>query len=188
MERGDNLLGALALAVADRQGAAVAEVAGDESAAAALSSLLHFLEAPSLDLLRQVLGLTASGAVRVVDRLEHRGLVVRGAGPDRRTRSVGLTPLGRRTARKVVTARAAVLTGVQEGLSPGERAQLDLLVGKVLAGMIRAPGATRWTCRLCDTVACGRSEGHCPVANAAEARYGGVLHTEIQVPDDGTKA
>ena len=30
----------------------------------------------------------------------------------------------------------------------------------------------RSTCRLCDTGACGREAGHCPVANAALARYG----------------
>jgi hypothetical protein len=52
-------------------------------------------------------------------------------------------------------------------LSPAERRQFGELTGRVLAGMIRPTGATRWMCRLCDTGACGREEGHCPVATAA---------------------
>ena len=56
-------------------------------------------------------------------------------------------------------------------LSGRERATLESLVGKVLIGMIREPGAVRWTCRLCDTDACGRYEGGCPVGNAATAKY-----------------
>ena len=50
-----------------------------ESAAAALSALLHFLDRPSVDLLRQVLGLTSSGTVRLVDRLAESGLCAAGA-------------------------------------------------------------------------------------------------------------
>ena len=57
-------------------------------------------------------------------------------------------------------------------LTPAERVTLEQLAGKILVGMIRAPGAVRWTCRLCDTGACGREEGRCPVADAALARYG----------------
>jgi rubrerythrin len=45
-------------------------------------------------------------------------------------------------------------------------------VSRVLVGLIREPGATRWTCRLCDTTACGRDVGRCPVANAARERFG----------------
>ena len=40
----------------------------------ALSALHHFLDAPSVDLLRQVLGLTSSGPVRLLDRLHAAGL------------------------------------------------------------------------------------------------------------------
>ncbi|MGB8650325.1 MAG: MarR family transcriptional regulator [Mycobacteriales bacterium] len=174
MDRAANLLGALALAVGDRQREAVAAEAGGESAAAALSALLHFLDAPSVDLLRQVLGLTHSGAVRLIDRLEEQGLVTRGPGPDGRTVSVTLTAHGRRTARRVGRSRARVLDSALGTLTPAERATLDRLTGKVLAGLVRAPGATRWTCRLCDTTACGRDDDRCPVANAAQARYGGV--------------
>ena len=42
------------------------------------------------------------------------------------------------------------------------------LTGKLLVGMMREPGATRWTCRLCDLGACGRPTGPLP------ARAGGA--------------
>jgi DNA-binding MarR family transcriptional regulator len=172
LDRAGNLLGALSLAVADRTSDAVMGAARSDSAAAALSALLHMLDRPSVDLLRQVLGLTSSGTVRLVDRLVEAGLVRRGPGADARTTVVLLTPAGRRAARRVTAARAGVLRDALAPLSAAERATLEALVGKMLAGMIREPGATRWTCRLCDTAVCGRYTGGCPVGNAAIARYG----------------
>ena len=60
-----NLLRAVALAISDRAAAS----AGNPTTTAALSALLHFLDQPTIDQLRRVLGLTPSGAVRLVDRL-----------------------------------------------------------------------------------------------------------------------
>jgi len=57
-------------------------------------------------------------------------------------------------------------------LTPSERRQFGELAGRILAGLIRPPGASRWTCRLCDVAACGRPDGHCPVYEAAQARFG----------------
>jgi hypothetical protein len=56
-------------------------------------------------------------------------------------------------------------------LTAPERRQFGELAGKILAGLIRPPGARRWTCRLCDVVACGRPGGRCPVYEAAKALY-----------------
>src|SRR4051794_41929024 len=75
------------------------------SAAVALSALHHLLDSPSIDLLRQVLGLTPSGAVRLVDRLAADGLVRRTPGPDGRQVAVVLTARGRRAAAAVASAR-----------------------------------------------------------------------------------
>ncbi len=89
--------------------------------------------------------------MRLVDSLAADGLVVRrrGAGPDRRVSSVGLTAKGRRAADALVRARAGVLTGTLEPLTEAERAQLDGLLHKILVGRIRS-GATGagWMCRL----------------------------------------
>jgi DNA-binding MarR family transcriptional regulator len=172
LDRTGNLLGALSLVIADRTADAMAAAGGrPESAAAALSALLHFLDRPSVDRLRQVLGLTSSGTVRLLDRLAEAGYVHRGPGADGRSASISLTEAGRAAARQVAVARAGVLDGALDVLSPDERAAFDQLAGKVLAGLIRGPGATRWICRLCDTATCRGAAGGCPVGNAARERY-----------------
>lgn len=159
--------------IADRTSEAVGEAAGQsETAAIALSALHHFLDDPSVDRLRRVLGLTPSGAVRLVDRLQAAGYVTRRPGRDARSVSVRLTASGRRAAQRVTAARAEVLQTALAGLDEEEQAQLDELISRVLVGQMRGPGATRWMCRLCDMQACGRDEGRCPVASAARERWG----------------
>ena len=173
LDRAGNLLGALSLAIADRTGDELEGTAAPSpSGAAALSALLHFLDRPTVDLLRQVLGLTSSGTVRLVDRLAELGYVQRGPGDDGRSTSVSLTEVGRGAAERVAVARTGVLLGALDGLSPAERETLRRLMSKMLAGLIRGPGAVRWMCRLCDTGICRGAEGGCPVGNAVRARYG----------------
>jgi DNA-binding MarR family transcriptional regulator len=167
-----NLLGALSLVLADRMADAMGAAGGSpESAAAALSALLHFLDRPTVDRLRQVLGLTSSGTVRLVDRMTESGHVQRGPGSDGRSTTVTLTGTGLATAERVTAARAEVLEGALAGLTEADRDALRRILGTILAGLIRGPGATRWMCRLCDTGACRAAEGGCPVGNAARERY-----------------
>jgi DNA-binding MarR family transcriptional regulator len=173
LDRPANVFGALALVVADQIADATSEAAGRaDSAPAALAALLHFLDHPSVDLLRQVLGLTSSGTVRLLDRLAEAGYIERREGADRRSTSIVLTDAGRVAAEQICRARSDVLDRATAALSPSERADLDLLVGKMLVGMMRGPGAVRWICRLCDTGICRGSPGGCPVGNAARQRYG----------------
>jgi DNA-binding MarR family transcriptional regulator len=172
LDRAANLAGALALVIADQMAAAEAAAAGrSDSAPAALSALLHFLRRPSVDVLRQVLGLTSSGTVRLVDRLQESGYVERGPGDDGRSTSVSLTESGQDAAQRVSQARAAVLERALAVLTPDERAAFEELTGKVLVGLMRGPGATRWICRLCDIGVCRGTEGGCPVGNEARERY-----------------
>lgn len=169
-----NLLGALTIALGDRMGDAITEAArGSESVAAALSSLGDFLDTPTVGQLQRVLGLTPSGAVRLVDRLETLGFVERVAGNDARTRHLALTRRGRSAAEVVRNARAEVIESALEGLSPAECHNLDGLLAKILVGLRREPRATRWTCRLCDTVACGRDRGLCPFVRAGRSERAG---------------
>ncbi len=167
-----NAFGALALIVADQMADATASAAGRaDSAPAALAALHHFLDRPSVDLLRQVLGLTSSGTVRLLDRLAESGLVERGAGADGRTTAVTLTGTGRAVAEQVCEARAEVLDRALSALTRDERAEFTALAGKMLVAMMRGPGAVRWICRLCDTGICRSAPGGCPVGNAAKERY-----------------
>jgi DNA-binding MarR family transcriptional regulator len=166
-EHSANVLGALALKLHDRMSAAVAAAAREpESGATTLSWMSSFAEQPRVGLLHQMLGLTPSGAVRLIDRLEADGHLRRGPGADGRSTSVRLTARGRRTARRVSAARLAVLTDALSVLSDDERETLDALVGRVLVGLKRDASATRFMCRLCDAQACGHAEGACPVAPA----------------------
>jgi DNA-binding MarR family transcriptional regulator len=134
--------------------------------------LLHFVEQPSVGLLHRALGLTPSGAVRTVDKLEEAGWVRRGPGGDGRATSVRLTASGRRAAARVSDARASVLVDALAVLSDAQRETLDELLGTMLVGLMRDPGATRWMCRLCDSTRCGHAEGLCPVGAEARRRWG----------------
>lgn len=166
-----NVAGALALALTDRTSEAIGALTGVAATdAVALSALHHFLDRPSIDGLATVLGLTHSGAVRLVDRLVAARLIRREPGPDNRTTAIALTAKVSEAARAVTDARTAVIQGALAPLSVEDRHALDSLLGRVLVGLVREPGAIRWICRLCDTDACGRSVGLCPVAQEAGRR------------------
>jgi DNA-binding MarR family transcriptional regulator len=171
-DRAGNLLGALALSIADRTAEAIEASAGhSQSAAIALSALDQFMDRPTVDRVKTVLGLTQSGAVRLVDRLEADGLVAREPGADNRSKAIVLTPAGRHAAQRVTAARAEVLENALADLSADERATFDELLARVVLRQMRGPGATGWLCRLCDMQACGRDEGHCPVAEEVKWRW-----------------
>ena len=172
-----NVLGAFALAVSDELEAATAQAAGHTGAGpAALVALSDLLAGRSVDDLRRAVGLTHSGAVRVIDRLVADGLAERRPGADGRSVALALTPAGRRLAGAVRDARRAALARVLDVLDEGERAALATTLDTLVAGVVerrleaRAAGAIPpggWLCRLCDPVACERPEGNCPAANAA---------------------
>jgi MarR family transcriptional repressor of emrRAB len=166
-DRGANLLGALGLRVADRIRAAVTADTS-ESAATALSAIHNFLDAPRIDQLAQVLGLSSSGTVRLVDDLAAKGFVVRRRGSDARESVVTLTSAGRRTAQRVVRARAATLVEALAPLSKSERAAFVTIAEKILIGLVHGPRGRGWMCRLCDTATCGAQRGQpCSITREA---------------------
>ena len=173
-----NLLGALATGLTDGVHEATSTTAQlDEIAAAALIALLDFSPRGSVQTLSQVIGLTHSGTVRLVDRLVDAGYVVRMPGRDARSRSPILTATGTRVARRVRIAREGAIARHLGKLSKIERATLTGLCERLVsavtkqrlaqrrAGLTPAGGAL---CRMCDFGACGREKGTCPAA--AESR------------------
>src|ERR1700746_1152828 len=104
------MLGALALALADRI-ATRAEAASNlhHSAASALVVIANH-PGEHIDAIRRTLGLSHSGAVRLIDGLEAAGFVER-RGSDRDARAIAwwATPSGERTASKIIAARAGLL-------------------------------------------------------------------------------
>ena len=163
-----NLLGTLSLAVAGRMEAAVASPLGP-SAPAALNALESYLGDEPIDTLSHVLGLSHSGAVRLVDRLAEAGLAERRPGPDGRSVTVALTAAGREAAERVRIARGAALEATLAVLSDAERAALDALHEKLLAGLTGDRASALRLCRLCDVDACGHYRGTCPVTEARRA-------------------
>lgn len=167
-----NILGALALVVTDQSEKAVAAGSGQSaSSAAALSALQELLDRPTVDQLRRVLGLTPSGAVRLVDRLAEAGLATRGPGADGRSRSVSLTEEGRRIAAEITAARVGVLAQLTDGLPAADLEVLHGLLSRVMRNAVKVESGGAWICRMCDLTACERDLGHCPVANAARIKH-----------------
>jgi MarR family transcriptional regulator, negative regulator of the multidrug operon emrRAB len=111
------------------------------------------------DLLRQALGLTHSGTVRLIDRLQREGLVERQPGHDRRTIALHLTQAGWQAREKLLQRRLAVLVPLIAGLSEIDAVQLDATLDKLLQNLPSSEVEAYHICRLCDETTCGA----CPV-------------------------
>jgi MarR family transcriptional repressor of emrRAB len=166
----ENLLASLSLNLAEEGQTALEHASGvTGSATSALLALQEFLGDAHVGRLADVLGLTHSGAVRLVTQLERDGLAERRPGVDRRRVEVRLTATGRRTATEARKARNAVLRRATTELTASEAVALEELLAKLIAARVasrierRREGETgAWWCRTCDFAACGRPEGRCP--------------------------
>ena len=176
-----NLLGAWALAVSDCVGATAAASAGrGGQAPAALVALHQFAGGSTIEKLRQVLGLSHSAAVRLIDGLVADGHVARAqATDDRRSVTLTLTVSGRSAARRILAARHRAIHAMLERLTEAELRSLTGLAERLTRDVAElrvnerrqgAAPAGGWLCRLCDFRACGRSEGRCPAAISAAAQ------------------
>jgi MarR family transcriptional regulator, negative regulator of the multidrug operon emrRAB len=176
----DNLLAALALNLGEETSAALEQASGlTGSAATALLALEEFLADAHVGRLADVLGLTHSGAVRLVTQLERDGLAVRRTGDDRRRVEVRLTARGRRRAREARSARDSVIHQAISGLTGHEAETLERLLDKLVSARVesrverrRAGERDAWWCRTCDFAACGRPEGRCPAQVTAARVFG----------------
>jgi MarR family transcriptional repressor of emrRAB len=175
-----NMLGALALALTDRIAArARAESGLHESAASALIAIANHPGEP-VETIRRALGLTHSGAVRLVDGLEAAGLVERGRS-DRDARAIALWPTstGERTASEILAARAELLEPVLAGMGKADRKAIVALLETALAGLTDNGDRARSICRFCEEAIC-RPLG-CPVERAA------LHHQKVKAPASGRK-
>jgi DNA-binding MarR family transcriptional regulator len=177
----DNLLAALALNLGEETTAALEQASGlSGSAATALLALEEFLGDAHVGRLADVLGLTHSGAVRLVTQLQAAGMADRRTGADRRRVEVRLTALGQRRARQARRARDAVIQQATSGLTGADADALEELLDKLVSARVesrveqrRAGGPGAWWCRTCDFAACGRPEGRCPAQVSAPRMFGG---------------
>lgn len=114
----------------------------------------------SVNWLHQRLGLTQSGAVRLVDRLEALGLVRRAREAGRRTVSLTITPPGEAIVQKGVDVRARAIDQLLSGLSGDERQTFLSLAERALSAQSRSRDEGDEVCRLCDWRLC---TPQCPV-------------------------
>lgn len=154
-DRTANLLGALSLAIVDRMRAATEHDLGyGGEAPAALATIGHG-PGQSNDALRQALGLTHSGTVRLIDRLQKEGLVERRPGRNKRTVALFLTASGEAARVQLLRKRGESLDPLIGLLSFEEVAALDVLLERMLKHIPTAPTDAYHICRLCNEVACG---------------------------------
>ena len=161
-----NMLGALALALADRiaAGAQAASNLHDSGASALVLITNHAGE--SFGAIRHALGLTHSGAVRLVDTLEAAGLVERRqSDSDARAVTLWATPAGVRTASAILAARAQLLEPVLARTSKSDRKTIAAFLESALAELTDSRDRALSICRLCAEGTC-RPLG-CPVEAAA---------------------
>jgi MarR family transcriptional repressor of emrRAB len=175
----DNLLASLSLNLAEEGQRALERVSGLTGAAtAALLALDEFLGGAHVGRIADVLGLTHSGAVRLVTQLERDGLAERRTGGDRRRVEVRLTTRGHGRAREARAARDMIITDATSVLSVADAQTLEALLDTLVSTRVtrrlerRRAGETGvWWCRTCDFAACGRPAGRCPAQVAGAQAF-----------------
>ena len=170
-ERTLNLLGALALTIADDLNAVVKANAGYGGEAPAALVTLGAEPGISINLLRQILNLSHPGTVRLIDRLEAEGLVERRAGADGRTLALFLTDAGYKRRQTILAERRQQLQVAISSLTPEDRNQLTKLLEKMLTAMTTSELRASVICRLCEEEVCPGDD--CPV----EQKYCQLLKT-----------
>ena len=168
-------LGALGVLLSD-----VGErVAGDLSpSGAALLLTLRFRRALTATVLADIAGIAQPTAVRVLDGLIRRGLVMRQRRTGREA-PVRLTSLGRKRAQQLLSARLRAIGQLLTPLSRHEHAALEDIVDRLLAAATTSRAFARTTCRLCDHAACNGPR--CPIGTRATELEGQA--TEIPEGD-----
>ncbi len=139
--------------------AGAATAAGSGLRELAALTLVASHEGCSGEWLRARIGLTQSGAVRLVDRLQADGLLARSAGSGRAIRLTA-TAEGRATLERWHAARNEALGRLTAGLDGPQVEQLAALLASALARQPRPRTAADSACRGCDWPACGTD---CPV-------------------------
>lgn len=154
-----NLLGALALTLADRIRAATEATSGHTGETPAALTVLGMEPGLSNDGLRHILRLSHPGTVRLVDRLAADGLVERRPARDGRAVALHLTTAGEARRDTLLASRQGAIQALLEGLTRDEIDVFGALLQKILSTSFAADqAAVLNVCRLCNTEICD----HCP--------------------------
>lgn len=163
MDRTTNLLGALALGLTDRIKSGMKPAFDRSGEAAAAIIVLGYAPGLSVEVLRQTLGRSHPGTVRLIDRLEKDGLVERRKAEDGRAVALHLTPSGTKLRQRLMANRLDTLEGALDGLSVSERQVFGDLLTRVLTNLPETEMEKHNICRLCSVSTCD----DCPIPGNA---------------------
>lgn len=163
--RSANLLAAAAQLVVDAVEVRLQDALPRSVSAPAALVTIYEHRGLSIEQLRRALGLTHSGAVRLIDRLEADDLVRRRKRGSREV-ELFLTRQGRRVVDRIERVRIATATDLLAALPGEQRQQLDLILADLLAAHTEQEEDLRRICRLCSFGACENNRQTCPVSDA----------------------
>lgn len=161
----ENLLGALAVAVADRVKVAVEDQLGTGGSAAAVLMMIGVEPHISAEAIARRLNVAQPTVVQALGALQQRGLVKKASGVDRRIRELTLTKPGAQMVASMLERRAAILAPLLRGLGDRERTALTQVIETMLIATVVRPDEKFLICRFCNEHECGPKE--CPVEVAA---------------------
>ncbi len=161
-----NLLGSYALAMMDKVEAAVEATTGFAGEAPAIIVTIGAEPGNSTDFVARVVGLSHSGAVRAVAKLQKTGLVAKRTGSDARASALYLTPKGKRRMKQIIAAREAALMWVLDDFTDNDLKTLGRDIGRLLQSLTKSDLEGFTICRLCNDTVCRSIE--CPVDAAVK--------------------
>lgn len=161
MNRLGNLLHALATAVADQH--MLAMTAASQLSASAVATMLTLgqHDEQSVSDLASVIGLSHSAAVRLIDRLESDGLVLRSTQKQGRNVPILLTQKGKAAYENLRSQQSGFLNDLLAGLSREEKETLERILESLLSKLTTSRAARDHICRNCDEGIC--EQASCPV-------------------------
>lgn len=119
----------------------------------------------TIDILSKVLGLTHSGAVRLINTLEQEGLVYKYRSiQDARAAVLSTTQVGKERVKKILSTREEVIATVFQHFDSEQKQSLVGLLEVAMGNLAYTEVEARRICRLCDEGVC-RDLG-CPVEAA----------------------
>ena len=153
-DRTANMLGALGLMISDQIEVVARLVLKHVGETPAAVVVIGYGLGPSNNRLRDILGLSHPGTVRVVDRLVEDGLVERRKGKDARAIALYLTEDGIALRENLLHHRLVSIKTLLEPLALSEQQTLDALLHKMLSGLEMDDVEKCRSCRLCDRQIC----------------------------------
>jgi MarR family transcriptional regulator, negative regulator of the multidrug operon emrRAB len=166
-ERSLNVVAALVVALYDELAEGFVEAGAPNPSAASALATIHASPDDGIDALSRIVGLTASGTVRLVSGLVDEGLVEKRPGHDARAVSLRLTKAGRRVAARVLGSRRQRIRAAVAGLTSAEQQQFADLAERIIGQLTSDRERADRICRLCDYSVC--PDEHCPVERAVSS-------------------